>query len=329
MKGRKRAQYIFLVVILLSPLVIMPLSVPVLSNVVVVMHDDAATSAAVKTITESTSNVKVVQYKSLDYILTIQRVSGQVAWVSHGSEDGILAENNLISWRDFSRQIKLTPCRDIVLACYSNCLEDYVSPESIIGVDGSIDAVLGGLIASYILQPQDAIIHQVEKHVNDLLFGRADIDPLGLSLTEITYWTAIFLLSILAYYSGNVLAVTNPTWIQMTVHFLQQNVITNSPAIVLTLTYLVLGQIDIWAAVWQIIGFVIFDVPAALGQMLFDPLIMTDPLFIATIGLSITMIAISVFWGKFTFDLAALIIGSMFILGGVVIDFYDNNNWVG
>ncbi len=61
MKKQKDVWYGLLVVLFLSPLVIMPLSVPVLSNVVVVMHDDSATSAAVKTITENTADVQVVQ----------------------------------------------------------------------------------------------------------------------------------------------------------------------------------------------------------------------------------------------------------------------------
>ena len=329
MKGIKRVQYMLLVVFLLSPLVIMPLTVPVLSNVVVVMHDDAATSAVVNTITECTQDVKVVKYNSLEYVLTIQRVAGQVVWTSHGSEEGILAEHDIVPWQIFSKQIQLTPGRDIVLACHSACLENFISPGSMVGVDGSIDAVLGGLFASYLLQPQDVIIHRVVDHVGDILVGEVDVNLLGLSFAESTYWLAIFLLSILAYYTSNPLGVTNPHWIQWTVHFLRENVITNSPGIVLTLTYLVLRQIDIWTAVWQIIGFVIFDVPAALGQMLFDPAIMTDPLFIASILLALSMIALSYFWGKLTFDLAALFVGWIFIAGGAIIDLTDDNYWIG
>jgi hypothetical protein len=329
MKGWKKVHYSLLVVLLMSPLAILPLSVPVLSNVVVVMRNDGATSAAVKTITGNTANVEVVQYRSLEYALIIQRVSGQVVWVSHGFEDGILAKNDLISWESFSNQIRLTLGRDIVLACHSACLENYVSSESMIGIDGSIDAILGGFVASYLLQPQDTTIRHAVGHLDDLLDGRASASLLGLSFTEATYWTAIALLAILAYYSGSALAVTNPTWIQLTVHYLTENTITNSPAIVLTSVYLWLGQIDIWTAVWQIIGFVIFDVPAALAQMLLDPAIMTDPLFIATITLAIALLAASIFWGKISFDLAALLIGFMFIFGGAVIDLYDNNDWVG
>lgn len=329
MKGMKKVRYMFLVVFLLSPLVIMPLSVPVLSNVVVVMHDDAATSAAVNTITECTQDVKVVKYNSLDYVLTIQRVAGQVVWASHGSEEGILAQHDIIPWQMFSNQIQLTPGRDIVLACHSASLENFVSPGSMVGVDGSIDAILGGLLASYLLQPQDVIMHRVVDHVGDILVGEANVNLLDLSLAESTYWLAIFVLSILAYYTSNPFVATKSYWIQSTIHFLRENVITNSPGIVLTLTYLVMGQISIWAALWQIIGFVIFDIPAALGQMLFDPMIMTDPLFIASILLGISMIVLSYFWGKLTFDLAALFVGWIFIAGGAIIDLTDNNNWVG
>ncbi len=94
-----------------------------------------------------------------------------MVWISHGSADGILAKNTLISWKSFSDQIRLTPGRDFVLACYSSCLEHYVSPEAMIGVGGPIDAILGGLVASYLLMPREQVLAKAWERLSDGVRG--------------------------------------------------------------------------------------------------------------------------------------------------------------
>ncbi|MCF2138293.1 MAG: hypothetical protein K9W43_13760 [Candidatus Thorarchaeota archaeon] len=134
----------------MSPLWVMPLSAPVVSDVVVVMHHNRAVNTAVRTITANDPSVQVVEYGSLEYALTIHRTAGRVVWVSHGSKDGILAGSQVLSWRAFSDMIEMTPGNDIVLACDSNEITQYVVRSSVFSF-GMIDAILGGLITSLVL----------------------------------------------------------------------------------------------------------------------------------------------------------------------------------
>jgi hypothetical protein len=106
------------VITVLSPIWVMPLSSPVISDVAIIMHKDQAVNMAIRTITDKLPNVQVVEYESLEYNLMIHRTMGRVIWVSHGSEDGILGCKEIISWQTFSRMTMMTPGKDIILACY-------------------------------------------------------------------------------------------------------------------------------------------------------------------------------------------------------------------
>ncbi len=145
-----RLELVLLVVVMVLPLWVMPLSAPVISDVVVVMHHDGAVNTAVRTITENVPDVRVVEYGSLEYVLTVHRVFGKVVWVSHGSEAGILAGPLVLSWRAFSSRTELTPGEDIVLACGSIEITRYAERGSVLGF-GTVDAVLGALVTSYLL----------------------------------------------------------------------------------------------------------------------------------------------------------------------------------
>ena len=320
---------LLLVVVVLSPLWMMPLSVPAFSDVVVVMHHDSAVNTAVRTITENVPDIRVVEYGSLEYAMIIHRTAGRVVWVSHGSEDGILAGSRVLSWRAFSSRTQMTPGKDLVLACDSSEVNKYVPQNSVVGLTGPVDATLGGLVVAYLLAPRSIVLEMAHEHVVEIAEGAVTLEFLDLSLAEITYWTAMFLLSILAYYSSNPLAVSNPTWTQLVVHFLSENLITNSPSIVLTLVYLLLGQIDVWVAVWQIIAFVVCDAPAAFAQMILDPQIRNDCLFVTVTLLSLGSILLHHVWGTLTLDLVFLLGGMIFIAAGLLTDYYDDTDWVG
>ncbi|MCF2137065.1 MAG: hypothetical protein K9W43_07435 [Candidatus Thorarchaeota archaeon] len=146
-----RLRTALLVIAVLSPLWVMPLSAPVVSDVVVVMHHDSAVNTAVRTIVANDPHVQVMEYGSLEYALAIHRVVRRVVWVSHGSDDGIVAGAQVLSWRAFSSRTQMTPGKDIVLACDSGEINQYVPTGAVLSFGGMIDAILGGLIASFIL----------------------------------------------------------------------------------------------------------------------------------------------------------------------------------
>lgn len=182
-------ELVLVMIVMVSPLWVMPLSSPVVADVVVVMHHDSAVSTAIRTITENIPDVKVVEYGSLEYALTIHRTLGRVVWVSHGSEKGILAGATVISWSKFSRFVTETPNRDIILACNSANIYKFVpSEDEVVGIDGLVDAGLGGLIVSYLLSPNKNVMSRVMVRIGDLLGGRSVVRLLSPVTITLSVW---------------------------------------------------------------------------------------------------------------------------------------------
>ncbi len=186
---------ISVIVTTLMPLAIMPLSSPVLSNVVVRMSDDVSTNQAITILESNTQNLVIVDYGSLEYFLMISRVAGAVVWVSHGSDQGILVGNSVMSWQRFSQDIKMTPARDVVLACDSSELSSYLSPDEAFLFDGAIEATLGALIASFILNGAIAM-QTLLTALTSLALGVIQIHFLELTFMEYVWATFSFVISV-------------------------------------------------------------------------------------------------------------------------------------
>lgn len=179
-----KSMVILILMVTISPIVIAPLSTPIPNDVVVVMSDDDSVMKSVETIKANIENLMIVTYGSLEYTLSIHRVTGQVVWVSHGSDEGIAANHETIAWQQFARDVQATPRKDIIIACYSANINNFVSEQEAIGIDGLVDAQLGGLIAACLLAPSLGIIEKAITHMNDLLSG--SVEPRVLAPFEVT-----------------------------------------------------------------------------------------------------------------------------------------------
>ncbi|MHA1772072.1 MAG: hypothetical protein ACTSYL_04465 [Candidatus Thorarchaeota archaeon] len=201
-----RLRTALLVIAVLSPLWIMPLSAPVVSDVVVVMHHDRAVNTAVQTIVANDPHVRIVEYGSLEYALTIHRTAGRVVWVSHGSEQGILAGPHVLSWRAFSSRIQMTPGKDIVLACDSAKISKYVSFPQVLSFKGIVDAQLGALIISYILSQNSDIIPRINHYIQNMIAGKEQPTLLPTVTESPNFWirwsikSAIYLVLTYVFY---------------------------------------------------------------------------------------------------------------------------------
>ncbi len=185
----------------ISPVWLMPLSTPVISDVVVVMHNDKSVLNAVQAIRENARRLRIVDYGALDYALIIHRVMGHVAWVSHGSEMGILANDEILSWQEFTSRIRTTPSSDIILAYDSAKVNDFVSYEEALGFDGPVDAKLEGLFVAWLLTDSRQTLISAYERVQELNGGMAEADNLYWSATEKAWFgidAAIFMVSALS-----------------------------------------------------------------------------------------------------------------------------------
>jgi len=177
-----------LVLIVFSPLLLMPLSTPIFSNVIIVMHDDDATNLTLDTLRANVPDLQVITYGSPMYYLSIFRLMNPTLWLSHGTEEGILARGDVISWLDFSRITEMTPSNDVILACESSSINEYVDACDTFGFEGALDARVAGFIGSVIVLSQnfgtmsDAVLKVLDGAfdlIGDLITGALTLIPLG------------------------------------------------------------------------------------------------------------------------------------------------------
>jgi len=178
--NNKKLLVSLIVLITISPMIIGPLP----NDVVVVMSDDDSVLKSVEVIEANTQNLMIVEYGSLEYALSIHRITGQVVWVSHGSDDGIIAKDETIPWEEFTHNVDITPRKDIIIACHSANINNFVSTTDAVGIDGLIDAELGGLIAACLLTSSFDIFGKAVTRMNELMSG--DVEPYLLAPFEVT-----------------------------------------------------------------------------------------------------------------------------------------------
>jgi hypothetical protein len=188
MSERPRVLCGVLVLIILSPLLIMPLSTPLLGNVVIVMHEDDATNLTLNTLRANIPDLQIIYYGSPMYYLSIFRLMNPTLWLSHGTEEGILAGADVISWQDFSHITMMTPSNDVILACDSSGINEYVDTGDALGFEGIIDARVAGLVGSVIILSQnfrlmsDAVLNILNDAfdlIDNLITGALALIPLG------------------------------------------------------------------------------------------------------------------------------------------------------
>jgi len=151
------------------------------TTVLVKLEDSPPIDRAVKTIAANVENVLVVRYDSIEYALTVWRSVGYIVWIGHGGEEGIRVCGQQVGWVSFAASIKKsTSGRSILLSCFAvKALQygDGCSRLITIGT-GYVDAVLGGLLISYILTRSEGLFRQTLHRVSGLLQGDAGFLPL-------------------------------------------------------------------------------------------------------------------------------------------------------
>jgi len=168
-------------------------STPITATVLVKLDDAPAINQAVKTVLANVENILVVRYGSTEYVLTVWRAVGHIIWLGHGSEQGIRLMGSMVGWESFVINIKrTTPGRSILLSCFAvKALQYNDGGSDLITIGaGYIDAVLGGMLVSYILTGSASLISQTIHRVASLLRGDAVFLPLYWS-TEEQIWAGI------------------------------------------------------------------------------------------------------------------------------------------
>ncbi len=199
--ARNRIVILSTILIVVSPMVLMPLGTLIPSDAVIVMHNDSTVRNSINAITSYGENVLVLEYGSIEYALMIHRIVGTVVWVSHGSENGIAVERGILSWENFVSNIHLTSGKDVVLACDSDQIYDYVSYEQAIAFSGAVDAIIGGLFVAWLLTGISEALTNAFERITTLSDGSAVGDSLYWSSMEKAWFgidAALFIVSALS-----------------------------------------------------------------------------------------------------------------------------------
>ncbi len=292
------------------------------------MHHDSAVSTAVRTITANVPDVRVVEYGSPEYALMIHRVLGRVVWVSHGSDEGILAGSQVLSWQAFSSRTEITPGKDIVLACHSAAMHHYVeNVDNVMTFDGVVDAVLGSLLVSAVITQTPNIIQRFIEYGFSLMRGAYFLNPLSyvfaqLSYDEAGYWLALAMLvlgsALFSYYNPDMGFWTKTACIAA---------MAGISEVLITLAYLHLGKISPMTAATKIVGFILGTMIGAMVTALTGNLLALGIFYacvlatIASWGASAGAIAVAKVVSAFA--------GVLAFIAGLFTDIIDANTWVG
>jgi hypothetical protein len=200
-KARERILILSTILIIMSPMVLVPLGTLIPSDAVVVMYDDSTVRDGINAITSYDENILVLEYGSIEYALMIHRIIGTVVWVSHGSENGIALESKTLSWENFVSNIHLTSGKDVVLACESDQIYSYVSYEEAIAFSGVVDAIIGGFFVAWLLTGISDALTSAFERVTTLNDGSAVSSNLYWSTMEKAWFgidAALFMVSALS-----------------------------------------------------------------------------------------------------------------------------------
>ncbi|MFW9833799.1 MAG: hypothetical protein ACFFEK_07380 [Candidatus Thorarchaeota archaeon] len=197
----RRVAILSTILILMSPLVLMPLETIIPSDAVVVMYDDSTVKDSINAITTYDDDILVLEYGSIGYALMIPRIIGTVVWISHGTEDGIVSNSEILSWEDFVSSIQLTSGKDVVLACESDHIYNYVSNDEAFAFSGAVDAKLGGFFVAWLLTGIRDALTSAFARITTLRDGSAVSDNLYWSTMERAWFgidAALFMVSALS-----------------------------------------------------------------------------------------------------------------------------------
>ena len=188
--SRKKPLSVIISLTVVTAMFIVPFSVPLFSNVIVLMSTDSTISIALEALQANVDDTIVVKKDSLEYWLTISRAVGPVVWISHGQENGIVADKAIVPWSDFVSILDTYPGRDIVLACDSERIYEYEDSQDIIALGGRIDVLLGSLVASWLLTGSQSVLEMAVDRAQEVMSDPSQVKALYWSTDEM-FWAGI------------------------------------------------------------------------------------------------------------------------------------------
>lgn len=156
------------------------LSTSVPGTIAIQLGEDESINCATRTLQNNLPGISIIEYNSFKYHLISHRVVQPIIWIGHGTQEGILANNALMKWTQFSEKIKQSRSLDIILSCYSSEIiqQTTLTRNDVITFNNGIDSILGSLFIAYALTGSQTILSQAGNHYLSLLNKETPYRPL-------------------------------------------------------------------------------------------------------------------------------------------------------
>ncbi|MCF2144472.1 MAG: hypothetical protein K9W42_12295 [Candidatus Heimdallarchaeota archaeon] len=181
---KRRVQISFVISIIVGMTITTALSNPVPGIFAIQLENNDSINSASEVLKRNIPGISIIEYKSLKYDLIAHRIITPSIWIGHGDVQGIATENELLSWDDFSKEISITPAKDIVLACHSNKLleQSPLTQKDVFTFNGEVDSTFGALVTAFLITKNEKIIEVAINHINALYTGEVQYEPLKVLL---------------------------------------------------------------------------------------------------------------------------------------------------
>ena len=179
-------------------------------TVIVQLSNDQAVTTSTNVILENTPNALVVQYGSFQAYLAMVSPIKNLIIIGHGSEEGVIVQDDLTSWENYADIVDHMGAREkVLLNCESIRAKEFLQSDNVFTFSSEIDARMGGMVADMVIRQDQPTFNMVESAdelftlYDDLASGKVSPINLGLTTAEKNYWLAKFILLITSFVVGS------------------------------------------------------------------------------------------------------------------------------
>jgi hypothetical protein len=147
------------------------------------------TNTAIGEASDTFSSLYEGEIESIDQEENPFENNGKIVVFSHGNEEGLLMDNEMVDWESVAIMVEDSPALKIyIMACYSNNLIEFLDDDDrnrVVGINNKISSVSAGIIPVYYEDSSastfDKIIDHITEYVESLDNGDAQVNYLAYS----------------------------------------------------------------------------------------------------------------------------------------------------
>ncbi len=259
-------QVIFLIVVvtlMTGQSLVQALSSPTSDSLFVMMGNTSEEKETLTTIQEYYSTVKVVKFRSLEFLVEIQRSIGNIFYIGHGSEKGIQYRNTVVTYEELSQTLG---SNNIFLSCYSPTF----------AMEPTVDAVEAGIFAAAVIASQKKDLPIIPTLIENMIVRQTELSagksqgkflayiidsPTtngGLGVEEVEYWGLVFLTIAILAVIPSILLLVSPAKIDLMMKGVAAFfVLAEMGIFLLNINFVMEGSVDVFSFIINILSFIL------------------------------------------------------------------------